>query len=307
VQHVDRTLTAADHEAIAIAQMRETSTMTTTEGRPTVARVLVDLVLDERGASAARWAHRFATDLGAPIIAWVMVGNESAERSIGTEREFEAETAVSARVWLHSEDIVVDELCIASGARDADLVASVQAGDVVVLGVDSTEGFSPWALGSHARELVHALRCPLIIVPPGAPARDMAPIIVGVDGTDDNGRVLRWATRLAGALRRELVPVFAYGGDNYTAISSAHRNPSEADSPEGVGLDEVPGRPARVLRDVSLDTVAYLTLVGARSEHSFRGLLVGSVVDSLLHRAPCPIAIIPRSPVHSLDDEMVVR
>jgi nucleotide-binding universal stress UspA family protein len=283
VQHVDRALTAADHEAIAIAQMRETSTMTTTEGRPTVARVLVDLVLDERGASAARWAHRFATDLGAPIIAWVMAGNESAERSIGTEREFEAEIAASAGVWLHSEDIVVDELCIASGARDADLVASVQAGDV------------------------HALRCPLIIVPPGAPARDMAPIIVGVDGTDDNGRVLLWATRLAGALRRELVPVFAYGGDNYTAISSAHRNPSEADSPGGVGLDEVPGRPARVLRDVSLDTVAYLTVVGARSEHSFRGLLVGIVVDSLLHRAPCPIAIIPRSPVHSLDDGMVVR
>ncbi|MEO5724281.1 MAG: universal stress protein [Ilumatobacteraceae bacterium] len=265
--------------------------------------MLVDLVLDEQGESAIRWAHRFATDLSVPIIAWVMVDNQSAERSIEIEREFEAETAASARAWLHSRDIVVDELRIASGARAIDLMASAQADDVVVLGVDSTEGFSPWALGSHAHELVHGLRCPLIIVPPGAPALDIAPIIVGVDGTDDNGLVLRWATLLARALRRELVPVFAYSGDDAT-ISSAHLQHVESDAPGGAVLDELTGRPARVLTDVSLHTSAYLTVVGSHSEHSLRRLLAGSVVDSLLHHAPRPIAIIPHSPVHPLGDEM---
>ncbi|MEO6123113.1 MAG: universal stress protein [Ilumatobacteraceae bacterium] len=289
MQHIDRALTAVDHEAIAIAHVRETSRVSTDDDRPTVARVVIDLVLDERGAAAARWAQKFAADLGVPIIVWVMVDNQSAERSIEIERAFEAETAAAARYWLGARDIVVDELRIASGAPGADLVASVEEGDTVVLGVDSTEGFSPWALGSHAHELVHGLRCPLIIVPPAESSSESAPIIVGVDGTDANCRVLEWATMLAGALRRELVPVFAY--DTLAVHDDA--------TGEHSVLAEVPGRPARVLTAVSLDTAAYLTVVGARSEHSLRGLLVGRVVDQLLHHAPRPVAIVARNEVHT--------
>ncbi len=62
-----------------------------------------------------------------------------------------------------------------------------------------------------------------------------------------------------------------------------------------------------MLADVSLDTVAYLAVVGVRTEHSLRGLLVGSVVDSLLHHAPRPIAIIPRGPEPLPNNEQEAR
>lgn len=311
--HAERAVTAADHERIAIEQLRGGLATVATTLLPAVARVVVDLDLDQRGTRALEWACSTARALRVPLHAWVTVGNGSAERSIEIEREFEADTAQSTRRWLLARGVAVDELHIASGRLNDDLVASTKDGDIVVLGVDSTEGFSEWALGSHAHQLVHALRCPLVIVPPCAPSRDDSPIVVGVDGTDANGRVLRWATRLAQDLQRHLLPVFAYN-TLYDTFDNANDNANDnADTDDenekSVGrpcdarLEELPGRPADVLGDVSLDTTAYLTVIGARHEHALRGLLVGSVVDHLLHHAPRPAAIILYGAMRRVVDE----
>ena len=300
MQHAGRAVTAADHEKIAIEQLRGGLAIVATAMLPAVARVVVDLDLDQRGTHAIEWACSTARALHVPLNAWVTVGSRSAERSIESESESEldADTAHSARRWLLARGVAVDELHVASGRLDDDLVASTKDGDIVVLGVDSTEGFSEWALGSHAHQLVHALLCPLVIVPPCGPAPDNSPILVGVDGTDANGRVLQWATRLADDLRRKLLPVFAYN-TFYDTFDNADANAdADAENEEPVGracdsmLKELPGHPAEVLTDVSQATIAYLTVIGARHEHALRGLLVGSVVDHLLHHAPRPVAIV---------------
>ena len=57
-------------------------------------------------------------------------------------------------------------------------------------------------------------------------------------------------------------------------------------------ITEVPGDPSTVLIAEASGGGAFLTVVGARSEHSLDGLLLGSVPDHLLHTAPGPVAII---------------
>ncbi len=265
-----------------------------------IRRVVVDLDPhddDDRRFRAFAWARDFATKLGVPLVAWVSVSRDSAERSTTDERRFEVQAADITRGWLRERGGEVDEIDVAPVNDDTELLASTMHGDIVVLGVDATEGLTGWALGSRAHELAHSLDCPLVIVPPEAPASKDAPVVVGVDGSDANEAVVDWAKHLAKDLRRDLVPVFAYNAvyetfdnaGNYGTDERAAR--AEADA-ESVPLTEIPGRPAQVISDTATDTNAYLTIVGVRHDHALGGLLLGRVADHLLHHPPSPIAII---------------
>ena len=59
-----------------------------------------------------------------------------------------------------------------------------------------------------------------------------------------------------------------------------------------VEFHERPGPPDEVLRDVAHDESAYLTIVGAHEHHSFGGILIGHMIDHLLHEAPGPLALL---------------
>jgi nucleotide-binding universal stress UspA family protein len=52
----------------------------------------------------------------------------------------------------------------------------------------------------------------------------------------------------------------------------------------------VQGHPAEALREAA--TGADLLVVGSRGRGTFAGLVLGSVSQALLHRSPCPLAVV---------------
>lgn len=154
----------------------------------------------------------------------------------------------------------------------------------------------------------------------------MSTIVVGVDGSDESKRALRWAVEEAAFRRADLKVVHAY---NYRPPMRAFTIPEDMSAEqmrhhqeglqreaaqvvqhaeafvEGVVSDvdhegvEVQTlalqdrHPAEALVEQSED--ADMLVVGSRGLGGFAGLVVGSVSQHCLHHAKCPVTVIRAS------------
>ena len=135
-------------------------------------------------------------------------------------------------------------------------------------------------------------------------------IVVGVDGSEESRRALRWAideARLRGArvvaLRAWIYPALAAGGlipatsDLVDQLATTERKEladavAEA-APGGVEVEQVVVEDAAARALVEAAAGADLLVVGSRGHGGFTGLLLGSVSQQCAHHAPCPVVIIP--------------
>lgn len=139
---------------------------------------------------------------------------------------------------------------------------------------------------------------------------DSKPVIVGVDGSPDSLRALRWAAEYArdhGAPLQAVsvyeMPVVWGGAYAIAALPDSKELAAKArevltDSVrealgEGAEVSErvEEGHPARVL--VNASRAAQLVVVGSRGHGGFAGLLLGSVSQYCVTHARCPVLVLP--------------
>ncbi|GAB2470853.1 universal stress protein [Xylanimonas ulmi] len=216
---------------------------------------------------------------------------------------------------------------VATGDAAGVLVELSKDYGLAVVGTRGHGGFTERLLGTVSSALPAHAACPVVVVPhrQSAPGGDDAErrdgdivravrrIIVGVDGSPSAEAALRAAVQQAKVWDAELVavagvPVGSGAGvlawlpaqiDHEQVLADVKagldviidRFEAESDGPtiKRIVLD---GTGAELLTEFS--TAADLLVVGSRGRGGFRGLLLGSTSQAVLHHSSCPVLVINR-------------
>ncbi|MEU4295510.1 universal stress protein [Kribbella sp. NPDC026596] len=169
------------------------------------------------------------------------------------------------------------------------LAASRDAG-LIVIGSRASGRAVSLLVGSTGLELAAHAHCPVVVVRPSEDALVGSQVVIGYDGSAAADAAVDFG--LEYARRHELVArivTVLADDEDLTAALRAHADARTAE------VIEVPGHPSELLLEWSTD--AQLLVVGSRGRGGFAGLLLGSVSQTMLHQAPCPVAVIPRAAI----------
>ncbi len=174
----------------------------------------------------------------------------------------------------------------------------------VVIGARGHSLLSGVVLGSVSQHVTRHSSCPVVVVrAPYHPDADR--VVVGVDGSTGSRKALEFAFDHASRSGAPITAVHAWrnaargdtGEGLVEEIRAAERVLAEAlagfadQYPDvKVTTEAIPVVPQRVLADASQS--ASLVVVGSRGLGAFAGLLLGSVSQSVLHHAQCPVAVV---------------
>lgn len=194
---------------------------------------------------------------------------------------------------------------------DGLLALSAEAA-LIVTGRRGTGGLPGLLLGSTAGALTQHAECPVIALPdePDAGTGGPAPVVVGVQGRSGDDEVLAFAVAEAATRGSELTAVLAWrdrsaeaalGGfgpliDWGAADEEKRRLLAEtvarwrADAPD-VPIHEMVVRDHAAGALLAASEGADLLVVGHR--HRSRLARLGSTTNGVLHRAACPVAVVP--------------
>ncbi|MCG8468337.1 MAG: universal stress protein [Gemmatimonadetes bacterium] len=190
-------------------------------------------------------------------------------------------------------------------------VADSTDADLIVVGPHANDRGRWSLLGGTATQLLHEARVPTLIgrgALRGPPERILAPI----DENAVDAGVLDWISGLSGHLEIEPTlfhvledPIEAH----LRAVEPPRRPPDvelealardwlsdsvrEAGLPEGTGLGVVTGEPAVEILAAAQRYRADLIVMGTHGFGTLRRTLMGSVADTVIRRAPCPVLALP--------------
>ncbi|PXY22322.1 universal stress protein [Prauserella muralis] len=192
------------------------------------------------------------------------------------------------------------------------LIHASRSARMMVLGSSGHTGLAGLLIGSTTLALVTHAHCPVVSVRgdyPQVPADDRRPVVVGIDGSPLSERAIGYAFDEACFRGVDLVAVHTFSDADADVFSEARmyfdwepmRDVEERRLAERLaGWREkypdvavqrvlVKDRPRHELLEWSAK--AQLVVVGSRGRGGFRGMLLGSTSQALIHNAECPVMI----------------
>ncbi|MBA0125735.1 universal stress protein [Haloechinothrix sp. YIM 98757] len=183
----------------------------------------------------------------------------------------------------------------------------------VVLGESGRGAFTGALLGSTTIALAAHAHCPVITVRGPAERSPAGVVVVGVDGSDLSDDALGCAFEQAAFREARLVAVHAWNDSDPEELFSESRVTFEweplAEAEHRVLAERLAGWSERypdvpVERDLvrakprqrllEWSAAADLVVVGCRGRGGFRGMLLGSTSQALVHHAECPVMVVRR-------------
>ncbi len=221
----------------------------------------------------------------------------------GPRQRAESLLATAADAIRRAHPAVDTQVLLRSGLPAAMLTEESGRASLLVLGHRGSGGFAGLHIGSVAIHTAAHARCPVFVVRGDPPAPD-APIIVGVDGSDEAKLALDFAFQTA-ALRHVLLRVVAVWPSTWTLPRTVEETAlHQAEQRLADQLGNLPSRYPQVKYDVrvvpgdsaagALITEAHgagLVVVGSRGRGGLRGILLGSVGRALIAHSPCPVVV----------------
>ncbi len=284
-------------------------------GRPAAdLPVLVGVDGSEHALRAVRWAAREAACRGLPLrivhgYEWPDTHHHIGDPGIGKDQH----TVLMDRAcgWLIEAQAAarstVSGLEVSADLRVAHpvevLVHDSWESSMVVVGSRGLGAISELMFGIVATAIAARARCPVVVVRDNAPL-DTGPVVVGVDGSPRSDAALAFALDAARSTGAEQGAVHARlevthgparppaswesvrGGLLAGQVEHAARDYPDMVVHRVLALD----RPVRALLDEAAG--ARLLVVGSRGRGALSGTLLGSTSQALLHRAPCPVAVV---------------
>lgn len=238
-------------------------------------------------------------------------------REVLTRAARERLAVAGAAAALAAPDVPV-ETDLLTGDPIPRLVTESAAAQLVVVGDRGLAGITGLLVGSVATGVAARAACPIVVVRgagPGGPVPDEGPVVVGVDGSPLSEAALASAFEAASVRGVGLVAVHTWRDTmidgsvapliDWAAIEVeeqqvlAERLAGWAVKYPDVAVERVVARdrPARALRERSRG--AQLLVVGSRGRGGLVGTLLGSVSQTLLHHAACPVMVVRPDPARS--------
>jgi len=271
--------------------------MTTQSSSTTVGEVVVGFDGSPDAHGALDWGRHEAMARKARLRVVVVVGFH--------------DWAVQARDILAASAATQWDVEVRPGDPRDVLTEASGPGSVIVVGSTGHSRVAGVLLGSVSQHLARHATGPVVVVR-GDTERAPGPVVVGVDGSPASQRALDFALAHAGTSDSTVTAVYGWDASMRKGTPLAGEVPAEvahetleaerwlAEAVSGhaerypdVKLDSaaVPRPVVPTLVDAS--TTAALLVVGSRGRGAVEGILLGSVSQEVLHRAHCPVAIVP--------------
>jgi nucleotide-binding universal stress UspA family protein len=264
-----------------------------------------------------------------PTTDWETFGGEELPTGVDEAAKETAKTKVDEQVQKISE--VGGEVAGAHArvgfpeAEIVDLAEELGAG-LIVMGSRGLGGVRRALTGTVSDSVVRHAHCPVMVVR-GEPVVFSTKILLATDGSEDANLASSTATDLAKSTKSELhilyvegMPTVFYESPGAIALDLDLQSRMEKDAEEAAGtrlreqvqkIREVGGEitetharvgyPDAEIVELAEDLRAGLIVIGSRGLGPLRRALMGSVSDSVVRHAHCPVLVVRHEKKHAAD------